>query len=273
VTAVTAVVRITAAGPLSWFRDLIRAEAIKFRSTRSTYFSLLGLAVVCIGLGGLLAESHTRHWLDTPPGQRELFEPVRVCFRGFLIGQLIAAALGVLVISSEYATGLIRTTFAAVPQRRSVLLAKAVVAGSTGLVVGTVTAFLTCALCQDLLQPTGLSVSVFSEVPLRSVGAAGLYIAVVCLLGVAFGALLRHTAGAVCALFALLFLLPDIVGSLPSPWNDRIGEWLPELLAQQLIGQGWDTKMFSPPVSLAVLLAYPVLLLAAACWRLSRSDA
>ena len=269
----TTVTRMTAAGPVAWFKDLIRAESIKFRSTRSTYYSLLALVIVGVGVSALIGKSVADQWAHLAPPDKDSFDPLRTTFRGFDVGQLIIGALGVLMISSEYSSGLIRATFAAVPQRRSVLMAKAWVIGITSLVVGEAAAFAGFFVSQALLKPTGVSLSIGSPGALGSVASMGLYLGVVALLGLALGALLRHTAGAISALFALVFILPGVISALPAPWDVRIGKWLPNNLAGQLISQHPGTAFLSRTDSLTVLLAYPVVFLAVAAWRLGRSDA
>lgn len=271
--AVTTVTRLAAAGPAAWFRDLIRSEWIKFRATRSTYYSLAGLVLIGCGVGTLIAQAVNARWHILTQSERASFDPLNVAFRGFDLGQLIIGALGVLVISTEYSSGLIRTTFATAPQRRSVLAAKAAVIGAVALVVGEIAAFATFFITQDLLRPTGRSLSIGSPGALRSVTVLGFYMAVVALIGLALGALIRHTAGAISALFALVFLLSGIVSALPQPWDYRIGEWLPNNLAGQLISLHDDPDFLSRPASLAVMIAYPIVLLTAAAWRLARSDA
>jgi ABC-2 type transport system permease protein len=271
--AITTVTRLTAAGPLAWFKDLIRAESIKFRTTRSTYYSLLALVVVGIGVSALVGQATAARWPHLSPLNRAGFDPLSTTFRGFEIGQLIIGALGVLMISSEYSSGLIRMTFTAIPQRRSVLMAKTFVIGVTSLVVGEAAAFVGFFVSQALLKPTGTSLSISSPGALGAVASMGLYLAAVALLGLALGALLRHTAGAIVALFALVFVLPGIISALPSPWDSRIGKWLPDNLGGQLVALHPNAAFLSPTSSLIVLLAYPVVFLALAAWRLGRTDA
>ena len=262
-----------AAGRVGWFADLIRAEWIKFRSTRSTYFTILGTVVIAIGVGALVAHNDDANWPTMPAIYRAGVDPIDVAFRGFPVAQLTIGALGVLMISSEYACGLIRTTFGAAPQRRAVLGAKAVVIGAAALVIGEITAFAGFLLSQGLLSSTGKGLSITDSGVLSEVASAGMYLAVVALLGLALGVLVRHTAGGISALFLLVFLAPNVVSGLPGPWNARIGEWLPPNLAQQLIDLHPSAELLSRPWSLVVLLAYPVVFLTAAAWRLTRSDA
>lgn len=270
---ITTVTRLTAAGPLAWFRDLIRAETVKFRATRSTYYALLALVVVGVGVSALVGQAMAARWPHLSPLNRASFDPLSSTFRGFEIGQLIIGSLGVLMISSEYSSGLIRTTFAAIPQRRSVLMAKAVVIGVTSLIVGEAAAFAGFLVSQALLEPTGVSLSISSPHALPAVASTGLYLAVIALLGLALGALIRHTPGAVVVLFALVLVLPGVISALPTPWDTRIGKWLPDNLAGQLVSLAPNPDYLSRTSSLIVLLAYPVVLLTAAAWRLGRSDA
>jgi ABC-type transport system involved in multi-copper enzyme maturation permease subunit len=208
-----------------------------------------------------------------PPVDRAGLDPIGIAFRGFPIAQLTIGALGVLMISSEYSCGLIRTTFAAAPQRRAVLGAKAVVIGVAALVAGEITSFAAFFLAQGLLSSTGKGLSIADPGTLAEVASAGMYMAVVALIGLALGVLVRHTAGGISALFLLVFVAPNVIDGLPQPWSVRIGEWLPPNLAQQLVSIHPSAEFLSRPWSLVVLLAYPVVFLAAAAWRLSKSDA
>lgn len=260
-------------GRAVWFADLVRAELIKFRATKSTYFSVLGMAVIAIGVGALVAQTDDAHWPNMLPAHRAAVDPIDVTFRGFPVAQLVIGALAVMMISSEYSCGLIRTTFAAAPQRRAVLGAKTVVIGAAALVTGEITSFAAFFLAQRLLLSTGKALSISDPGTLPEVASAGMYMAVVALIGLALGVLVRHTAGGISALFLLVFVAPDVVQGLPEPWSDRIGEWLPSILAHQLVSDHPATALLSRPWSLTVLLAYPVVFLAAALWRLSLSDA
>jgi ABC-2 type transport system permease protein len=130
--------------------------------------------------------------------------------------------LGVLAFSTEYASGLIRTTFAAVPHRRAVLAAKAAVVGALTLVAGEVVAFASFALVQAVLSGKHLGVSLSHPGVPGAVLAAGLLLAVVATMGLGLGAIVRHTAGGIAALVGLIFL-PAILGLLPPPWGARVG--------------------------------------------------
>ena len=117
-------------------RDVLASEWIKLRSVRSTYLTLLFAAAAAVGIGYLVAHAKATHWATMPAAARAAFDPVSDSFTGLGLAQLAFGALGVLVISSEYTTGLIRTTVAAVPRRRAVLAAKAAAVGAVTLLAG-----------------------------------------------------------------------------------------------------------------------------------------
>lgn len=259
-------------GPQAWFRDLVAAEWIKFRSVRSTYWVLLLAAVPSIAVGILVSQNIASGW-EVLKAKGFDFDNLLVSFRGFQFGQLVFGALGVLVISSEYSSGLIRTTFAAAPQRRAVLAAKATVLGTVALVFGELLAFIAFFGSQAFLHGIGRGQSITSPGALRAVLCVGFGMAVIALIGTALGALLRSPAGAISATFGFVFILPGVVSGFPSPWNDRIGKFLPDIAITQLVSQNADSSMLSRPWSFVVLLAYPVVLMALAAYFLKRRDA
>jgi len=259
-------------GPQAWFRDLVAAEWIKFRSVRSSYWVLLLAAVPSLAVGILISQSIESDWARLSTKNFD-FDNLLVSFRGFQFGQLVFGALGVLVIGSEYSTGLIRTTFAAVPQRRAILAAKATVLGTVALVVGELLAFIAFFASQAFLHGIGRGQSITSPGALRAVLCAGFAMAVIALIGTALGALLRSPAGAISALFGLVFILPGAVSGFPSPWNDRIGKFLPDATIAQLLRQNADPSMLSRPWSFVVLVAYPVVFMGLAAYYLKRRDA
>lgn len=255
------------------FRDLVAAEWIKFRSVRSSYWALVGAVVPSLLVGILIAQNVSSAWarLSAEPGFH--FDALATSFDGFEFSQLVMGVLGVLLISSEYSSGLIRSTFAAVPQRGAVLLAKTAVIGSVALLCGEVLAFAAFFPVQAIMHGVGAGVSIGSPGALRAILVAGFYLAVLALVGLAFGTLLRHTAGAIAAVFGLVFLLPGVISAFPSPWNDRIGKFLPTNCVGQLISQQPHPADLSRPWSLVVLIAYPAVSLVCAGYVLRRRDA
>lgn len=260
-------------GPAARFLDLLAAEWIKFRSVQSTYWALVCAAVPSILVGILIAQNVRSDWANLVTHPDFHFDALASSFDGFEFSQLVMGVLGVLVISSEYSSGLIRATFAATPQRRAVLAAKTVMIGAVTLLSGEILAFAAFFPVQGIMHGVGAGVSIGSPEALRAVLVAGFYLAVLALIGLAFGVLLRHTAGAICAVFALVFILPGVVSAFPAPWNDRIGRLLPTDCLGQLISQHPHTNDLSRPWSFVVIVAYPVVLLAVANYVLRRRDA
>ena len=189
-------------------RGALAAEWIKLRSVRSTYLTLAAAAVAAVAVGYLVTHSDVTHWATMTAQAKAAFDPVSDSFSGLGLAQLAFGALGVLVISSEYATGLIRTTFTAVPRRRAVLAAKATIAGAVSLAAGEAIAFATFFTGQQALSAQHLQVTLAHPGALRGVLAAGFYLAVMAWAGLGLGTLIRHTAGAITSMTAVVFLLP-----------------------------------------------------------------
>lgn len=248
-------------------RDLLVSEWTKLRSVRSTYWILLVAVATPIAVSALVAVT-----LVHSPGQRTPVDPLLPALISQEYAILAVGVLGVLAFSAEYATGLIRTTFAAVPHRRAVLAAKAAVVGALTLVAGEVAAFASFALVQAVLsgQHQGVSLS-HPGVP-GAVLAAGLLLAVVATMGLGLGAIVRHTAGGIAALVGLIFL-PAILGVLPAPWGARVGRFTLLDAARQVTALHPATDLLAPAPSLLVLLAWPALTLLAAALIITRRDA
>jgi len=252
---------------------LLASEWIKIRSVRSTYWAMLISIVAVIALDVLIARHFVTSWDTLPASEKASFDPLGVVFNGFGFAQLAITSLGVLVISSEYSSGLIRTTFSAAPRRRAVLMAKAAVFGAVALVIGEVLSFGCFWLGQAILSGKHLGISISDPGALRAVLAAGCYLFVAGIIGLGLGALLRSTAGAIASAIGLLFLLPQVVGALPSPWRFDIGKFLPGNLISQLTSSDPSSKLLTPGWCWVVLIAYPVVFLAAGAYVISRRDA
>ena len=256
-------------------RGAVASEWIKLRSVRSTYLALAAAAVTAVALGYLITHyvAVTTHWATMSPHAKAEWDPVSYSLGGLAIAQLAFGVLGVLVISSEYATGLIRTTLAAVPRWRAVLGSKAAVAGALTLAAVEAIAFAAFYTGQQALSAKHLNAALADPGVLRGVLAAGLYLAVITLVGLGLGAVLRHTAGAIAGLFALVFLIPQVIHAMPAPWATRIGKYMLDNAGQQMTALHGAHGYFPPGASLIVCLAYPALALAAAAILITRRDA
>jgi len=254
-------------------RGALAAEWIKLRSVRSTYLTLAAAAVAAVAVGYLVTHSDVTHWATMTAQAKAAFDPVSDSFSGLGLAQLAFGALGVLVISSEYATGLIRTTFTAVPRRRAVLAAKATIAGAVSLAAGEAIAFATFFTGQQALSAQHLQVTLAHPGALRGVLAAGFYLAVMAWAGLGLGTLIRHTAGAITTMTAVVFLLPQIIHALPAPWNVQAGKYTLNLAAQQMIAQHPQPGYFGAGPSFLIVAAYAAAALAAAAILITRRDA
>ncbi|MFC8451437.1 ABC transporter permease [Kitasatospora sp. NPDC057223] len=256
-------------------RRVLRAEWAKLWSLRSTWITL-GLALLFVVAFGLIACAHyksriteggrlDRDFADATAVQLSLF--------GTGFGQLALGVLGVLVTAGEYSTGMIRSTLAAVPRRLPVLWSKAAVYGAVALVVGTVGAFTAFLVGSGIVSGTPAALSLSDPGVVRSLLGAGLYLALVGVIGAALGALLRSVAGGISVLVASLMLIPGLVGLLPTSWQDHISPYLPSSAGESMFALHHTAPALAPGAGLAVFLAWTALALAGAAWRLVRTDA
>jgi ABC-2 type transport system permease protein len=218
------------------FADALRSEWTKIRSTRSTYWTLLALVVVCIGIGALASAGTASH----PEGiSRASFDATQQSLAGLYVGQLVIAALGALTITSEYSTGMIRTSLAVQPRRGVVFAAKAVVFAVVTLITGLITSFGSFFVGQAILSSHHLSATLGEPNVLRAVIGGALFLTACGMLAYGLGAILRHTAAAISAAIGLLFVLTVLVQFLPRSWQDGVDKWMPALAGSQV----WATKV------------------------------
>ena len=231
------------------------SEFTKIRSLRSTYWTLLSLIIVVVGMGVLsCVGAVTRAAEVRGPG----FDPTFRCLIGLIIGQLIIPVLGALTITSEYSTGMIRTSLAVQPRRGTLFAAKAVVFGMVSLVTGLIAAFASFFIGQAILSGKHLDTSLGQPDVLRAVIGAGLFLAVSGLLGFGLGAMLRSTAGAISTATGLLFVLFILVNFLPQSWQMHVDKWIPFNAGSQIwrVVTSPGDYMFSAWTGFAVFAAY-----------------
>ncbi|MEU8590063.1 ABC transporter permease [Streptomyces sp. NPDC048664] len=252
---------------------VIHSEWIKLWSLRSSLFTLPAAVVAMVGLGCLLSYFTAARWDDLPPQERLAFDPTLVSLRGMYLAQLAVGVLGVVVVSGEYATGMMRSSLAAVPRRLPVLWAKALVYTAVTWVLMTAASLGAFLAGQAALSGHGLSTSLGSPGVLRAVLGAGLYLTAVGLLGVAFGALIRSTAGGIATLFGLLLVLPLLAQALPSSWLDEVNPYLPNMAGQSVVHVHQEPHTLAPWPGFALFCGYALAVLAAAAVALKRRDA
>jgi ABC-2 type transport system permease protein len=180
-----------------------------------------------VGMGMLISRGQARGYLDATPEEQASFDPTNLSLSAcFFLAQLAIGVLGVLSVTSEYATGMIRTSLAFVPQRGMFLAAKAAIYGSAAFVLGQVASFAAYFGGQVMLAEGGAPhTSLGDPFVLRAVFGTGLWLAGVALIGLALGVLLRATAGAFAVLVATTLVLPLMAGLFPA-W---FGRWWPTM--------------------------------------------
>ncbi|HEY0539648.1 MAG TPA: ABC transporter permease [Actinoallomurus sp.] len=243
-------------------RDVLAAEWLKLRTVRSTYLMLL-LAVAGTAAVGLFATARAK--VDSPV----YFDAVEISLSGAVISQLAFGVFGALAITTEHTTGMIRTTFAAVPRRRAVLAAKATVTGLLTLAVGEVIAFGTFFLGQRELSSAHLDVGLADPGVLRAVAGAGFYLFVMAVVGLCLGTIIRHTAGAIAAI-GVIFIEPlFVLTGFPAWLKDSVLWWAGQAIMSSRPRPGY------PSASLGFIVCgvYAVLGLAAATFVITRRDA
>ncbi|GIG63009.1 ABC transporter permease [Longispora fulva] len=246
---------------------VIRSEWIKFWSLRSTIVTIAAALAVVVGIGLLAAQiTSTGAAGDTPA------DPTDVSLAGVGIGVLILGTLGVLFTATEYSTGMIRSTLAAVPKRLPVLWGKAAVFAAVVFPLTLAAALIAFLGGQALLGDHGASLT-DPGVARAVLGSAG-YLTGAGLFGLALGSLLRSTAAAVSTLFGVLFLLPGISFLLlPDSWQNNVGPYLPSSAGSAFTAVRQSADLLTPWAGLAVFAGYLVVLGGAAAWRLRRHDA
>src|ERR671917_2093926 len=197
------------------FPHTLRAEWIKFWSVRSTFWSTAMLFVLGAGLTVLLCAT-SAGWLASGEADES---PLSFVTWGLMFAQITAIALGTLVVTSEYGTGMIRATLAATPHRGAVLAAKAAVLASTLFVAGTVTALAGYLGGTWFLDREGIGLALTDDGVLRSILGSGLYMAGLGLFAAAVGLLVRHTAAALAVVLGLVFVLRNLAVVLPGAWG------------------------------------------------------
>jgi len=255
------------------FADAVRSEFTKIRSTRSTYWTLLALIVVTVGIGAIATAGTASH----PQGiTKASLDATQQSLAGLYVGQLVIAVLGALTITSEYSTGMIRTSLAVQPRRGVVFAAKALVFAAVSLVTGLVACFASFFIGQAILSSHHLNATLGDPNVLRAVIGGALFLTACGMLAYGLGALLRHTAGAITAAIGLLFVVSILVNFLPHSWQNNVDKWMPAIAGAQI----WTTKpgsggpdLFTAWPGFAVLATYAAVAIVAGLILFRRRDA
>jgi ABC-2 type transport system permease protein len=253
------------------------SEWTKLRTLRSTRYALLAGVLMTIAFAIIPAFVNANRWSTMSLADKAGFHPLETSLIGVTVAQLAIGVLGVLVISGEYSTGMIRSTFAAVPKRLPVLWGKAGVFGLVTLVLAlpsTLTAFFAAQAILKGHSFNGHDIALsFSDPGVAGAVIGGaLYLTLVGLFGLGLGAILRSTAGGISALAGILFVLPPLMNVLPSSWNNAVSPYLPSNSGQAIMQSGHPDHTLAPWTGLGVFAAYTAVAIAIAAIQLRRRD-
>jgi ABC-2 type transport system permease protein len=270
---------IPARGRRADITGTLHSEYTKIRSVRSTYWTLLVRVVASIAWSVAFCAGEASHWAHMTAADRAGFDPAQASVIGLaLLGQLVIVVLGALSITSEYSTGMIRTSLAVMPRRGVLYGAKAVVFGSIALVIALLTCFAAFFIGQALLTSTHAGAALSQPGVLRAVLSTALYVVICGLFAFSLGAILRSTAGALTAAYGVLFLVPQLARALPSTWYADLIRWLPgpDLIAVITNTQGQANNpphLFSAWGEFAVFGSYTAILLILGATAFRKRDA
>jgi ABC-2 type transport system permease protein len=265
------------AGSKAGLGHLMLAEWTKIRSVRSTVWTLLLFVIITIGLTALLSWLTVSNWNGPRTPARDariLADPVAFIFgAGIGLGQLTICVLGVLLMSTEYSTGVIRASLLAVPKRLPMLAAKLAIFGVLMLVLAELVAFGSFFVGSALLH-SKVAVALSDSGVLRATLGAGLYLTVLGLFSVGVGALLRHAAGAISTVIGIVLVVPILAGLLPGNWGAHVNAYLPAQAGSLIFAvHQTSDQMLSAWEGFGVLCIWTLLVLGTAAYLLDRRDA
>jgi hypothetical protein len=266
-------VTAAAAIPAGGYRlvHVMRSEWVKLRSVRSIRWVLAAMVAGTLALGITDCLAEASDWAHMTAASRARFDPANISLAGLAFAPLAIGIAGVLVMSGEYGTGLIRSTLAAVPRRRLLLAAKAAVLAAVALVLGEVTVFAAFLSGQAVLAGRAPHATLAQPGVLRAVALSGAYLALLALFGLGLGAVIRRSAGAIAAYAGLVLVLPYVLLALPG----NPARFAPETVLASSVAAVRPQARYLPPgwEGLALMAAYAAVTLAAGGWLLSRRDA
>ncbi|HEX3515519.1 MAG TPA: ABC transporter permease subunit [Trebonia sp.] len=312
-TLTTADVKLSALPPAAGragLRGVIASEFTKLRSVRSTYWTIAALLITSVGIGALIGFGQASNFHNNPWNKAGTDATQLSLGFFFYIGQLIIAVIGAMIITSEYSTGMIRTSLTAMPRRGTVYLGKLIVLTAVTLVVSLVTSFLSFFAGQAALSGTGVAASLFHSVTipanvnmspptggpnapgppnytfvgtdvihastvLQAVVGTALFVTLVALIAFGIGAIIRHTAGAITTTIGLMFILFIVIQLLPDNWRFDIMRFFPDEAGRVIsvtVGSG-NPHLWSAWPQMLVTVIWAVVLIGAGGYLFRKRDA
>jgi hypothetical protein len=255
------------------FSDVLRAEWTKARTVPSTMRTLIVTAVLGLGLSALICGVAANHYAKSSLSDKLTWDPTSISTAGFGIAQLAIGVLGVLLVTSEYSSGAIGGSLAAVPRRGRLLAAKAVVIMVLAFVVVEILAFVAFFIGQALISGHAPTASLGQTGVARALIGAGLYGALLGMMGLALGTIIRSAAGAIAVLVAILYVLPGIAAALPTSIEHTVQEYWPTQAGAQVTQVVHTANTLSPWAGIGVFFLFVAALSAMAFTLLQRRDA
>ncbi len=244
-------------------------KLLPLHKTSRTVAVAIGLAVAVSGLVALAMAANATHMTTAERGR---FDSIGTSLQGVNAAVLAVAVFGVLCITREYSTGMITTTFLAQPSRLRVLAAKLGTHSAVASVAGALACAAAYAVGQAVLDTAGLSVGWGAHNVAGALAGGAVYLVLICVWGVAIGALTRSSSTGITWLASLLVVAPVIVQILPASIVHVVGRWLPSQIGMQAIAGHGDPHSFGAWTGLAVLAGYVLATLVAGAWRMVRTD-
>lgn len=235
--------------------QVVRSEWTKIRSVASTMWTLGIAAVVTIALGMLISALLSRDWEHLPPEERAAFDPTYMSFAGMSLGQLAMIVFGVLVVSNEYSTGMIRTSLAAVAQRGRLLFSKITVATALAFAVGLATSFVAFLLGQSMLGEHRTSLD--EPGVLRAVVGGALYMTLIAVFSMGVAAMLRSPMPALGILMPFFFLVSNILSNVSA--TKKVARYLPDQAGStimQVVPRAGDAAPYGPWGGLGIMVLW-----------------
>jgi len=250
--------------------DTFKAEWTKLRTLRSTWFTVGGSVAISVALAGLICLAEVSQWDTMSASQRADFDPTSTALIGVLFAGAILGSLAVRAITSEYTSGMIRVTFAAIPGRKGVLVAKAAILAAIALPVALATNLASYFVGRQILATKGIPMSLSQPGVTKAIVFGAVAVSAVTVLGLGLGGIIRRTAGATTAL--LLVIMGSQIFGLALPAGAR--KYLPGTALQAVTSvQHTSGDLLSPAKGLAVMVAYAVVAVAVASRLVARRDA
>ncbi|MFF4570309.1 ABC transporter permease [Streptomyces sp. NPDC001410] len=253
-------------------RQVIRSEWTKIRSVASTVWTLSLAVVVTLAIGTLISALSKSQYANMPLRERLSFDPTVISFAGMTLGQLAMIVFGVLVVSNEYSTGMIRVSLAAVPRRGTFLFSKIAVAGALALAVGMVTSFAAFFLGQAMLGDLGTRID--DPGVLRAVIGGGLYMALIAMFSMGIATMLRSPMLSLGILMPFFFLISNILGNVDA--TKKVGRFLPDQAGSrimQVVPRVGDDTPYGPWGGLGIMALWVIAAVAGGYALLKHRDA